>query len=183
MVEAFAVQHLVIITCCRYNKSGSCRNCSCVKANSKCTNCLPSRLFYVLTTLILALKIIQQLQLQVLHLCMIRKMSLKAWTVLTVQITREWTAMRFPIRINVSYLINLLYQYLSPLPDPSPISDPFFLLGNVDSAVRIDHMNDAYDEIVHWRMNLFSVPFGSQGKCFITELARLYRFVTIGSSL
>ena len=29
------------MTCCRCNKGGSCRNCSCAKAKSKCKNCLP----------------------------------------------------------------------------------------------------------------------------------------------
>ncbi len=44
-------------------------------------------------------------------------------------------------------------------------------------------MNKAYDEVVHWRMNLFLVPFGSAGKCFISELARLYRSVATSSAL
>ena len=30
--------------CCRCNRSGRCRNCSCVKAGSTCQNCLPQRL-------------------------------------------------------------------------------------------------------------------------------------------
>ena len=30
--------------CCRCNRSGSCRGCSCVKKGEACTNCLPSRL-------------------------------------------------------------------------------------------------------------------------------------------
>lgn len=30
-------------TCCRCNGSGRCRNCSCVKAQRQCTNCLPKR--------------------------------------------------------------------------------------------------------------------------------------------
>ena len=30
--------------CCRCNASGRCKNCSCKKAYSECTNCLPSRL-------------------------------------------------------------------------------------------------------------------------------------------
>lgn len=32
------------MTCCRCNRTGRCRNCSCVKASKHCQSCLPSRL-------------------------------------------------------------------------------------------------------------------------------------------
>jgi len=32
---------------------------------------------------------------------------------------------------------------------------------------------DAYDEVVHWRSNLFPVPRGKVGKEFVQELAQL----------
>ena len=32
------------MTCCKCNKTGRCRNCSCVKAGIHCQSCLPSRL-------------------------------------------------------------------------------------------------------------------------------------------
>ena len=68
------------------------------------------------------------------------------------------------------------------LPDPSPIADPSFSWGNFDSETMIAHMNEAYDEVVHWKMNLFLVPFGLVGKSVITELARLYRAVAYSSA-
>lgn len=43
--------------------------------------------------------------------------------------------------------------------------------------------NDSYVEIVHWRPNLFKVPFGKAGKSFVFELARLYRVFASSSSL
>ena len=36
--------------CCRCNRTGLCRRCSCVKAGLKCTNCLPSKLSFVCAT-------------------------------------------------------------------------------------------------------------------------------------
>ena len=42
-------------------------------------------------------------------------------------------------------------------------------------------MKEAYDEVVHWKINLLLIPFGSVGKSFITELARLYRAVATSS--
>ena len=41
----------------------------------------------------------------------------------------------------------------------------------------------AYDEVVHWRMNLFLVPFGKAGKQFVFQLAKLYRAFAEGSAL
>ena len=32
------------MTCCRCNRSGICRNCSCVRDGKECTSCLPKRL-------------------------------------------------------------------------------------------------------------------------------------------
>jgi len=31
-----------------------------------------------------------------------------------------------------------------------------------------------YAEVVHWRRNCFSVPFGKAGRDFVSELSRLY---------
>ena len=177
------------MTCCRCNKSGSCRNCSCVKANSKCTNCLPSRL----------------------NKCSnisdpsVEDRSAIASSLSSQDLQRECESLDSPDgtipnhlldqRISQEIPINTHHDQCklldqSPalvskpfLPDPTPISEPSFLWGNVDSATLIDHMNDAYDEVVHWKMNLFLVPFGSVGKSFIAELARLFRSVAIGSSL
>ena len=36
-------------------------------------------------------------------------------------------------------------------------------------------INEAYEDITHWRRNLFKVPSGKAGKAFVTEIARLLR--------
>ena len=47
--------------------------------------------------------------------------------------------------------------------------------GVVDGSSVVDSINAAHSEIVHWRQNLFTVPFGHEGKAFIAELTRLLR--------
>ena len=69
------------------------------------------------------------------------------------------------------------------LPDPSPVADPSFSWGTFDSETLIAHVSDAYDEVVHWKMNLFLVPIGSVRKSFVVELARLYRAFATKSAL
>ena len=41
----------------------------------------------------------------------------------------------------------------------------------------------AYDEVVHWDRNIFSVPLGKAGKIYVTELARLFKSYAEGSAL
>ena len=44
-------------------------------------------------------------------------------------------------------------------------------------------LNNIYDEIVHWRRNLFKVPSGKQGKSFVPELTRLFQSYADQSAL
>ena len=45
----------------------------------------------------------------------------------------------------------------------------------VDFPSVVDSINAAYAEVVHWKNNLFSVPFGRMGKTFVDELTRLFQ--------
>ena len=46
-----------------------------------------------------------------------------------------------------------------------------------------DAISLAYDEVVHWKHNLFQVPSGSSGKALVLEISRLYRAYADCSSL
>ena len=41
----------------------------------------------------------------------------------------------------------------------------------------------AYEEVIHWRRNLFLVPSGASGEAFVSELARLFQANADTSSL
>ena len=45
--------------------------------------------------------------------------------------------------------------------------------------------NSAYDEVVHWKLNLFEVPFGKVGKSksFVSELAKLFKALASRSAM
>ena len=60
------------------------------------------------------------------------------------------------------------------LPNCMPIVDPTFTWSCHKSTTFITSLNAAYNEVVHWRPNLFRVPYGKAGKSFVSELARLY---------
>ena len=67
---------------------------------------------------------------------------------------------------------------------PSPaLQPPNFTWGSCSGEVFCTKINLAYEEVVHWRRNLFQVPSGSTGKAFVSELARLFQAYADSSSL
>ena len=56
-------------------------------------------------------------------------------------------------------------------------------MGNVDGETITQRINKAYNEIVHWRRNLFKVPSGKAGTQFIEELASLLTAYAEGTPL
>ena len=45
----------------------------------------------------------------------------------------------------------------------------------VDATLFCRVVTLAYEEVVHWKQNLFLVPFGKSGNQFVSELTRLYK--------
>ena len=62
-----------------------------------------------------------------------------------------------------------------PLPPYSSSSEPIFSWGDVDGETFRCALNGTYDEIVHWKRNLFKVPSGKAGTPFVRELSRMFR--------
>ena len=67
-----------------------------------------------------------------------------------------------------------------PIPDQSPAS---FQWGSFSGPEFCDTVSYVYDEIIHWKRNLFQVPSGSSGKAFVLELSCLYQAYADSSSL
>ena len=62
------------------------------------------------------------------------------------------------------------------LPPFIPLNRPnFHRSESVDGLTFTDLVNKAYQEVVHWRHNIFSVPSGKAGTAFVSELSRLFR--------
>ena len=56
---------------------------------------------------------------------------------------------------------------LPVLPPPDAPSPPMFTWGKLDATSFTQSLEAAYNEVTHWRKNLFSVPFGNAGKKFV----------------
>ena len=123
--------------CCR---NGSCKWCTCVKAENPCTNyptpttdpqCLPSPLPPTLPNILTSLQVTDN-------------------------------------------------ESSTQLPPPETI---VFTWGN-HSAFDISNILEAtYSEVVHWRRNCFTLPFGKAGREFVSELSKLYQAFAPASAL
>ncbi len=56
-----------------------------------------------------------------------------------------------------------------------PVAEPLFTWGPHDGHAFGSIITSVYNEVVHWRPNLFLVPFGKVGKQFVREMAKLFR--------
>jgi len=55
--------------------------------------------------------------------------------------------------------------------------------GDVDSGEFFKQVNQAYEEVVFWKRNLFTIPYGQVGSEFVRETARLFYSFNSGNPL
>ncbi len=123
------------MTCCRCNGTSSCKNCSCSKRKLKCTNCLPSRL----------------------DKCTNIEQSIDSEESSPQNTASSGHANQTPDQtpdLDEEATREDLQAPQRTLPDPLPVSDPSFSWGSSDCSTFTEQVNEAYDEVVHWKMNL-----------------------------
>ena len=69
------------------------------------------------------------------------------------------------------------------LPQFSPITATNFHWGDMTGEEFSQTINTYYEEIVHWKKNIFKIPSGKAGKAFVIELARLLRSYSDDSAM
>ena len=69
------------------------------------------------------------------------------------------------------------------LPSYPQIHEPSFTWGNVDGVTFTHAITCCYNEVVHWKRNVFMVPSGKVGNSFVKELTRLTRAYAEASAL
>ena len=153
--------------CCKCNRSGYCRNCKCSKEGHPCSDCLPSRLHNCHNTKRLS------------------DTSSTAASSLTIQDSSSNVTSDSSSSKTTKDTTQALSQEVSPCPS-SPVATALnrnqvhagafdFSWGEVDGANAFQAISSAYEEIVHWRRNIFQIPSGKTGKSFVAEVARLFQ--------
>ena len=71
--------------------------------------------------------------------------------------------------------VNTAETIIPTMPCCQHTNEPNFMWGTVDGTSFSKAINSAYYQAIHWRHNLFQVPWGKVGTSFVTELASLFR--------
>lgn len=69
------------------------------------------------------------------------------------------------------------------LPRAVPLVEPSFVWGSLDGYSCVSLINECYASAVHWKPNLFYIPFGKIGEAFVKELTRLFGAYADASAL
>lgn len=72
---------------------------------------------------------------------------------------------------------------LERLPAIIPMQSPVFHWGEVEGEEFVQVIEGCYEEVVHWKRNLFKVPSGRAGKSFVRELTRMFQAYADASAL
>ena len=175
--------------CCRCNGSGRCTNCCCKKAGRFCNNCLPSHKNHCGN----------QAPSEPNRVYPGHSSSAENRTDTADDLERTpnpppAVTIFEPVDVptlptmeesNEAQIENPIVNPMDMLPPYTPISpiDPSYKWGSAEGSVFRLKVVRCYDEVVHWRRNVFSIPSGKAGKGFVSEMARLYQAYAEGSQI
>ena len=82
----------------------------------------------------------------------------------------------WPIQTNSQDALFIVYtpSLLNPCTD--------FQWGEINGQILCNFILSAYEEVVHWRINVFLVPFGKAGRSFVLELTDCIKLVFVEDS-
>ena len=173
--------------CCKCNSSGTCARCRCSKIGKECQDCVPSKLNKCKNRLNNHANGNRDFSAQRDLLSppsdMPTRFTSPAWSgrdhqqrsiddnsegnesVLRDQNEEVCSQICIPQGVR-----DRLEQLLSP-PDVEPQN---FIWGDSLSGTSFCNLVDkAYDEAIHWRRNIFMLPYGKVSKSFVQELSNL----------
>ena len=170
--------------CCRCSGGGKCKNCACVKAKQPCSTCLPARRGHC-SNIKQPDASFSLAQPQALYSAATAGSSLPVMclpsppplnpSIVTVPPSPVQSLPASPKR-SIPFIAH-------PLPSFTPLAAAAFAWHDWDPSTFITSISAAYSEVVHWKKNIFQVPFGQSGKKFVLELSRLFRAYSEGSAL
>jgi len=177
--------------CCRCNASGRCRGCVCAKNKRVCTSCTPGRS----------------------GRCENQPDAVSDSTHDSLSATPAATPATTPGTMNDEFQPNQRQESdfretqsvmadngpddhhhnrrtdtdadsgLEYLPLFVPMQSPTFRWGAIEGGAFARAIQNCYEEIVHWKRNLFKVPSGRAGKSFVRELTRMFQAYADASAL
>ena len=199
--------------CCRCNKNGRCLNCKCVKRSRPCSTCLPSRLSRcsnvpllpnsvdgLSTTTAVAPRVLQPIPQPLPTSASSSSTSPIDAPPLTTATESDSahtidletpilstsrtspTLISTPSNSSVTTPVSGQSNYTA-LPPFVQMDEPNFTWRELEGVHFSDIITSTYAEVIHWKHNLFSVPSGKAGTCFVMEISSLFRSYGEGSTM
>ena len=170
------------MACCKCNRTGSCKGCACVKAKQSCDNCLPGKLGNCFNRSSAASSPLTATL--TVNACS----SSNSLTSISATIPHHLhdtsdSPSQPSSNISPSDQQSSLTSHHTPLPEHASTSKPTFVWGRLGGSDFANSLHAIYTEVVHWKRNCFSVPYGKSGKEFVRELSRLYSAYRSASAL
>jgi hypothetical protein len=189
--------------CCRCNGKGRCKGCVCARSGTVCTNCTPSHIGRCEDHGKVARTNTRHEDLvdsagrpDVVSDQLERSNSQQTLTLTTGQeiyvenmenallLDNQISNMEpvLPSRDNQTPTIDLTSSHQHPAGDSGNYTDPWplptcsqldFQWGQLDGQTFCEMIDTAYNDIIHWKRNIFLLPSGAAGKSFIQEITRL----------
>lgn len=194
-----------MVACCRCNKTGSCQGCACSKAGKKCVSCCPMKLKRCLNTVLHDSTVGPTNATPPATATCLPESANVSTPTSADPVPRDNVSSAYPNSTSQPQQptsLPPLPQSTADLPatqpsegvadalgsDPilptfEPMSNPVFTWGSHSSSSFIKALDSIYSEVVHWRRNSFTVPFGKVGKEFTSELSRLFLSFASASAL
>ena len=179
------------MTCCRCNRTGRCQNCSCVKNGRKCQNCLALHVGNCVNVAQNA-PAAQSSSTQPTNT---DQPIIDSSTLSQSKDTPRKGSLRLPHNTlatpecatgpgsevtcpapdadsAASHQPHLpssnqpATEATLSLPPFTPMATPTFCWGEYEAIHFIDLLNTTYKAAIHWKLNLFKIPYGTAGKAF-----------------
>ena len=184
--------------CCRCNTSGRCKNYSCKKSGRECSGCLPYR--HGLCTNPKSPHAISSLSLDTTACSSLQSTNdtqsatnptsfsnfCQAAATVTPAKSSELPTRAADVTIDHAAQPELLSDTIPndcsafQLPSFPPAESKSFCWGERDGASVAHSIQQCYDEVVHWRRNVFKVP---SSKAFVHKTTCLFQAYASGSAL
>ena len=160
--------------CCRCNRTGSCKGCACVKACNPCTSCLPSKLgscvnCFVHSTVSTLFNAPPTTDLPANDVAAVFPAAEASEVSTSSPPLPVWFTIETDTRQSPTSLDSESQVHLS-CPAYNRIN-----VGEFDIKSSGQIINAAYEEIVHFKPNLFPIPSGSIGSQFVSIIAQLFQ--------
>ena len=162
--------------CCRCNGSGICRNCSCSRSGKNCVDCLPSRKQRCMNTRG------HQHQAELDNAMAETDPQAQQALIGDGEENRHGGTVgdgagnvEAESEAEKSSVSEGMGEPTLPPYAPACSPDSAYLWGNLDGPTMCDKVIACYNEVIHWKRNVFRIPSGKVGKAFVSEMAKLFQ--------